>query len=227
MPIFKQKNENFFKKWSPEMAYVLGFFTADGSMIKNKKGAHFIDFYSNDKDILEKIKYTASLEHKITHVIRKSVKWNDSYKLQIGSREWYKDLQNFGLTQNKSRVVRMPKIPTEYLPHFVRGYFDGDGNVHMGRYWRKDRKNWKWQFSVSFVSGSRLFLEDLWISLKRYVNGGHINIKNREYGLVFSKLDSIALFKFMYHNVPTKLFLERKYITFQKALKKFKYAVVA
>jgi hypothetical protein len=42
MPIHKKVNQDFFKKWSPEMAYILGFFTADGSMAKNKRGAHFI-----------------------------------------------------------------------------------------------------------------------------------------------------------------------------------------
>jgi hypothetical protein len=48
MPIYRAKNENFFKKWSPEMAYVLGFFTADGNMLKNKRGAHFIEFNTTD-----------------------------------------------------------------------------------------------------------------------------------------------------------------------------------
>ena len=56
MPIYKTKNEDFFKKWSPKMTYVLGFFAADGNMIKNKRGAHFIEFQSTDKEILNKIK---------------------------------------------------------------------------------------------------------------------------------------------------------------------------
>ena len=30
-------NENFFKKWTPEMAYVFGFFCADGLFLKRKK----------------------------------------------------------------------------------------------------------------------------------------------------------------------------------------------
>ena len=56
MPIYKTKNEAFFKKWSPEMAYVLGFFAADGTMIKNKRGAHFIEIQSADKEIVYKIR---------------------------------------------------------------------------------------------------------------------------------------------------------------------------
>lgn len=35
------------------MAYVLGFFAADGYMIHNKRGAHFVDFYSNDLEIFD------------------------------------------------------------------------------------------------------------------------------------------------------------------------------
>jgi DNA-binding transcriptional regulator WhiA len=56
MPIHKEINRNFFKKWTPEMAYILGFFTADGSMFKNKRGSYFVEFEITDKELLEKIK---------------------------------------------------------------------------------------------------------------------------------------------------------------------------
>ena len=65
MPILKTKNENFFKKWSPEIAYVLGFFAADGNMTKNKRGAHFIEFQITDQDLLIKIKKLLGSNHKI------------------------------------------------------------------------------------------------------------------------------------------------------------------
>jgi len=39
------------------MAYVLGFFTADGSMIRNKRGTCFIELEITDKELLEKIKH--------------------------------------------------------------------------------------------------------------------------------------------------------------------------
>ncbi len=60
MPIYKTKNEAFFKKWTPEMAYVLGFFTADGTidslslynfMYKNMDNFLFL---SRKKKIFEK-----------------------------------------------------------------------------------------------------------------------------------------------------------------------------
>ncbi len=48
MPMHRTLNQDFFKTWSPEMAYVLGYFAADGSMIQNKRGGHFIEFTSTD-----------------------------------------------------------------------------------------------------------------------------------------------------------------------------------
>ena len=62
MPIFKTKNENFFKAWSPDMAYVLGFFAADGSMYRTNRGTYFIEFQITDKDLLLKIRETTQVK---------------------------------------------------------------------------------------------------------------------------------------------------------------------
>jgi len=37
MPIYKEINISFFKKWDPEMAYILGFIFADGNIIYTKR----------------------------------------------------------------------------------------------------------------------------------------------------------------------------------------------
>ena len=52
MPIPKKYNKDFFKTWSSDMAYILGFMYADGNIIKTKRGTHFIAVYSADEDIL-------------------------------------------------------------------------------------------------------------------------------------------------------------------------------
>jgi hypothetical protein len=39
------------------MAYVLGYFAADGSMYVNSHGAKCIDFVSTDREILEHVKH--------------------------------------------------------------------------------------------------------------------------------------------------------------------------
>ena len=47
------------------MAYVLGFFAADGNMRINNNGGHYIDFTSCDKEILEKIRFVMQRFNKI------------------------------------------------------------------------------------------------------------------------------------------------------------------
>lgn len=111
MPIFRTKNENFFKKWSPEMAYVLGFFTADGDMTKNKRGAHFVSFYSTDKDLLEKVRLNLKSNLKVSARKLNSVYHKQAYVLQVGSKEIFKDLINLGMIPNKSLTIRMPAVP--------------------------------------------------------------------------------------------------------------------
>lgn len=226
MPIYRSINHNFFKKWTPEMAYVLGFFAADGNMIRNKRGGCYIEFEITDLDLLKKIRVLLGSNNKIT-AREKNKNWKVSYRLQIGSRMIFGDLLELGLTPNKSKTLQLPKVPEKYLADFVRGYFDGDGCITIGRYWRKNRNKWKWQLQSSFTSGSEQFLSELKGRMQSYANGGSVSAKKGGYNLVYSVKDSIALFRFMYGNIASGAYLERKYLKFKKALEIFKIAVVA
>lgn len=201
------------------MAYVLGFFAADGNMCIHKNGGNYIEFTSCDKEILVKIKKILNASQKISTRIRKT----KSYRIQIGSKEIYNDLLKVGMEPTKSFTLKFPKIPSEYFRDFVRGYFDGDGCISVGRYWRKARKHWRWEITARFTSGSHEFLLGLFDSLKSHCKGGYMYKKKNDYELVFSRHDSVALSKLMYHNIPAKLYLERKYKKFQKGFKKLEY----
>ena len=65
MPMHRAVNKDFFKRWTSKMAYVLGFFAADGYMTLNKRGAHFWNIQITDKNILEGIKKAIKSKHKI------------------------------------------------------------------------------------------------------------------------------------------------------------------
>jgi hypothetical protein len=214
MPIYKKKNENFFKKWSPEMAYVLGFFAADGCMIKNKRRAHFIEFQITDKDILLKIQKLLGSDHKISKR-NMQVGWKTVYRLQIGSKVIFNDLLNFGFTPRKSKIIKLPEIPGEYFRHFVRGYFDGDGNVHIQN--RRDRKSEKVIIQSLFTCGSKIFLAHFHEKLKKLalVKGGNVGYYSGAYRLRFSINDSQKLYTFMYRGAK-ELFLARKKAVFCK-----------
>ncbi|MSU74262.1 hypothetical protein EXS57_00595 [Candidatus Kaiserbacteria bacterium] len=221
MPIHRELNHSFFKEWSPEMAYVLGFFAADGSMLKNNRGAHFIEFTITDRSVLEQIQQVTNSTHRIAERKSKVAKHKTAYRLQIGSKRWFEDLSQLGFMQNKSKKLSLPKIPKKYFGDFVRGYFDGDGCVYFNRLRFADRKKLRWILMTLFTSGCRPFLEFLWTQLKSYgVSGGSLKKKVRGFELVFSHADSIALHHLMYHTgkIP-ELWLPRKRKKLENAIR--------
>lgn len=204
------------------MSYVLGFFAADGNMIRNRRGAHFIAFYSCDKSILLAVRSTLGSTHKLG-IRRRSPPWRTAYQLQIGSKEIFNDLIKLGFVPAKSKKLLFPKVPRKYLGDFVRGYFDGDGNIYFKKHYVKDRSKQKWIFTSRFTSGSRIFLESLLNILRSCgVQGGFIVGKSNHSGfeLVFSHRDSVALFHLMYDTISDNgLCLARKYSLFRRAIK--------
>lgn len=217
MPIYKRVNKDFFKKWSREMAYVLGFLYADGNIIFTKRATWFWSLQINDKDILEEIKKTINSEH----VISKKKRYNNkkqSYRLQIGSKEMCEDLLRLGLIERKSKTILLPKISKKYFPDFLRGYFDGDGGVWVG-FKNKQKIHKTYIISTAFTSGSKEFLVDLRKNLVEYgVLGGSLVQKERGFDLKYSIKDSLILYKIMYNN-ECSLFLKRKKDKFKGYIK--------
>lgn len=199
------------------MAYVLGFFAADGCMIKNNRGAHFIEFHIIDKDILVKIKNLLNSDNKISTRTGKTI-WKTGYRLQIGSKEMFEDLLSLGMTPHKSKTIKLPQVPDKYFSHFIRGYFDGDGNVYIHK--RKDRKG-RLSLLSGFTCGSKVFLEKLFFKLRKIadIKGGTLYCKKDSYYcLYFSTQDSSGLYRFMY-NKSGDLLLSRKKEIFEKFIK--------
>jgi len=65
MPMFRNFNKEFFKEWSKEMAYVLGYTFADGAVYTNKRGSCYLEFTSTDKELIYKVRDLLLSEHKI------------------------------------------------------------------------------------------------------------------------------------------------------------------
>lgn len=222
MPMYRAVNKDFFKKWTPEMAYVLGFFAADGYMTLNKRGAHFWNIQITDRDILEGIKKAIQSEHKISIRVRKGNE-QTTYRLQIGSKEMCNDLLKLGFIPDKTKSLAAPHIPKKYFSHFVRGYFDGDGNVWVG-YVHKERKTKLRTIRTVFTSCSSAFLQAVREQLESF--GVHKGVlskgKGNYYRLTYSVNNSLKLSDFMYNHevpVPEGLFLERKRKRFREFIK--------
>lgn len=223
MPIYKQVNHDFFKTWSPKMAYVLGYVAADGAITIGKRGNHFIDIQSIDLELLKIVQKALGSNHSIV-TRRRNPKWQTIYRLQIGSKEIVQDLSKLGITPKKANRLVLPKIPKIYFRDFVRGYFDGDGNIICGSYKRSDRPQGSYLLvRMLFTSCSFNLLSQLQTKLSSYLKiEGHLKKEKSYYRLYYYKQQDVnKLFNFLYGHKP-KLYLTRKLVYFRKTLQKIK-----
>ena len=193
---------------------------ADGYVFTGKRGASYFAIQIKDKDLLYSIRLVLDSEHKISKRIHKKDK-STFYRLQIGSNEICEDLAKLGVKERKTYRLKLPNIPKTYFGKFIRGYFDGDGNVWTGFIQRKRFKN-TYTIQTAFTSASNEFLKDLCKSLqKRGIKGGGIYKRKNSnaYCLKFSINDSLLLYHLMYDNLKTNLLLLRKKKRFEEFFK--------
>ena len=220
---------DFFKQWTNEMAYVLGFLYADGCIVDAiSSRTQYIGFVSIDKEILKKIRMVIKSEHPLhirppqMHVHKNGIyKSRELFILRIGSRRMFNDLIRLGVIPNKSKISTFPIVPVSYLNHFIRGYFDGDGCVYLRTAKGITKQIIIKKLSIIFTSGSPAFLEKLGLILKnrlalcyeRLYNGNHA------FQLRYNTGDSVKIFKFLYKSCPQRLYLQRKFDIFKNYFK--------
>ncbi|MEI4620158.1 endonuclease [Bacillus pfraonensis] len=187
--------EDYFKYWSNNMAYILGFFIADGVILKDNQT---VSISQKESSILEDIKIELNSDQPLYQNKKTGV-----YMLNLNSKIMKSDLMNLhGITPCKSNNVQFTFVPQEHLHHFVRGYFDGDGYVNYPTY------------TVSFVGGSYSFMHSLiQILQERNFKPNFIN-KKTHYRVILSGRKTIKLFSDWIYK-DKELFLQRKYDIFQ------------
>lgn len=112
-------------------AYALGLYYADGTVSKNKNYVS-ISLQERDVNILDKLNNEFGGNRKLTFVKfnDKNSNWSNQYMFTVASDKIHGDLIKHGCVPNKSLILEFPNtIPREMIRHFVRGYFDGDGNI--------------------------------------------------------------------------------------------------
>lgn len=123
-------NIRYFDEWSPNMAYILGFLFADGC-IHSKLQTVYVLLKRTDECVLDFIKKELAIRSAIR---RETHDGYDRSTLLISSTVLIQRLMKLGMYPRKTfRDDPFPEIPTIVLPHFIRGYFDGDGTAHIYR----------------------------------------------------------------------------------------------
>ena len=145
---------------TPEKAYLLGFFIADGCIntdTERTKGRFSINQSEDDKEIVQAFKKYLNVPSDIQIVNSKSGAKNrkTQHRLRWTSPYMRDVLRNtYNITSNKTLDIEF-QFPIELIPenlqgHFVRGFVDGDG--YMGDNGQEGN------FSISIVGTSVKFV---------------------------------------------------------------------
>ena len=206
--------ENFFKNWSDEMAYVLGLIYTDGNLHirKNDSGYEFgvLSFAQKEKELVQK--FLELMECNATIRFREKRELDNTtagelYYFSIGNNDLANDLIQLGITPNKSLTISFPEIPNEYLRHFIRGIFDGDGSVYL-----ESNKS----IRVKLLSGSKNFIYSLNQKLVengfpyKTIYGGTPSTPHAYFIRYHTDAEVIKFYKYLYQDVPERMFYSKK-----------------
>lgn len=198
-----------------EKAYWLGFIAADGCIIKSSEYNSYrlyINISDKDKSHLELFqKCIKANDIKIqTYVNTEGYSSKDgtvTSRIVLNSYKMCMDLKKYNIHERKSYDIQFPDIREDLKPHFLRGYFDGDGCFCV--YYSKDICKNRVSFEV--VGASNQFMVQVQDYLKQ--NDIQTNIyqrkSNSSYRLMTcSKKQVLKLIDFLYQN--SSICLDRK-----------------
>lgn len=204
-------NDFYFDTESPNMAYILGFWAADGN-VHSTENRMDLELAECDFEILEKIKKEIDSERPI-----KIYQCKNGYvknKLYFWSSHIKKKFIEYGIVPNKtySEFFHAPyKLDKKYWIDYIRGFFDGDGCV------KRAGGNGKYSYPEFELNSINLkFLQDIQSFFEEYYNistnistAGIRAGKEKLYRLYTSGEKAKRIFKILY--TPNSLFLKRKY----------------
>lgn len=186
---------------SKEKAYWLGFLYADGCVHST---SNEISITLKDRDHLEKFRKAIKSNNKIGESIdRRFSSLPKIYHFSIKDKQLKSDLIKWGCVPNKSlSLTKIPNIPRDFVSHFIRGYFDGDGSLH----WLNGTKN----FRISFV-GTAPFLKDIQKELGLSLSLGQQKGNQSKYFQVAGRKQVPMILDYIYKDSDENIRLTRKY----------------
>ena len=210
------RNHSYLKLWSKEMAYFLGFFCADGHL-DTSRNTIYIQLHRKDDYILKSFhnffNYNGPLYYRPN---------SNSVQFNIYSKEITQDLMNFGLTRHKSQELKwIEQTPDQYVSHFVRGYFDGDGHVGLAQAHNPNNK----KLIIKLVS-TLPFIERLKKEFQKHYGSecGSIVDNNTYYELVYTGSNHTKSFlDWIYKDSTEETRLKRKYDIYNEFINKEDY----
>ena len=203
-------NEDYFEDINTsEKAYWLGLFYADGTVNQQNASCRL---GLKDEEHIEKFKKAiGAINHKIGKTVDKRwKKVSTVYFLSVKSKKMFADLCKWGCVPDKTHEnLHLPNIREELIPHFVRGYFDGDGSLH------KVISGWRIQIigSETLINEIKALFNSNVKTVKEYTldeNGNKIE-KQAYYFQIMGNVQLFRILNWMYQGSTEEMRLNRKY----------------
>lgn len=194
--LLRVREDLFLQIRTEEDAYWLGFIYADGYISSSGK----FELSLKHSDYQHLLKFAIYCGFDIDKVVKcQPVGEYFRCRISFATQHLQKRFTKLGVVPQKSLRLTFPTFLKEKLiPHFIRGYFDGDGNIYYRNIYKRS----------STVLGTKEFLTVL-KNIVPIKNNGTIRRINNIYVFTFNSLGSDKFLNYLYKNCT--IFLERKY----------------
>lgn len=206
---------------SEDKAYWLGFIFADGCMAKTTKNCSIPNRLSlniSNKDYEHVVKFKRDIKADSTPIKvyepKGTYSTNLMCRIDVNSIQMCGDLIRHGIFPNKTLKVVFPyhSIKKDFLRHFIRGYFDGNGSIAIG----KTACNFSITSNKDFlVQIQKILMNQCNLNLTKILDypKKQCEVFDLRYG---GRLQLSRIFSFLYED--STIFLDRKYDKFKLAI---------
>lgn len=207
-------DENYFSKIDTEVkAYILGFLYADGNA--HKKHYHIkLKLQEKDKNILERMKKEIGIDNTLHFSQKTKASHQNQYSLIISNKVIYHDLMSHGIVPNKTFILTFPYwLDKKLNRHFIRGYFDGDGSIYVGKTWTSSLE-WMVMGTTKMCESIRDILREEASVEKCVIQHEFKCTEGIDRLRVRSRKNILKIFSWMYRD--SDIYLKRKFDKFLK-----------
>lgn len=197
-----------------EKAYWLGFLMADGCIYKNRltialqeKDAVHIQLFLNSLNSSHPVHIYEAKRYESRRVVAIHKTANAS----INSTHLTNSLATHGVVPRKTFNLRWPDIDSSLVPHFIRGYIDGDGGFSVDQ-----SPRFKTPQIIFYVTGYRPFIERMQeilideCNLNKTKSRYRIKEQRKTISIQYRGNRQVKrICNYLYHNA--KIYMERKY----------------
>lgn len=218
-----EKDETYFQRESPNMAWILGFLASDGTVGKNNNKIK-IGLAAKDVEILYRIKEEMNLPAEPK--LYTNNQGYDCCTLQWTCEQHKKDLIKYSIVPAKTFILKPPlELDRKYWIDYIRGYFDGDGSINLIKNGNsRGNGNLRWQV----CSATKEILEWIVNFLYEEYNIPKVNIQterkesgNLLYYIQYSSISTRKIYTVLY-STSSNMYLKRKKEHYEKILSEVK-----